>query len=343
MDYSPILRLGAQTLEFPQPIGIAEWATVAGPAEGMGRYGGQYDIQLKDDLMNQDSWEKAERQMFEAAARCCLSKAGVGINEVDLLLGGDLLNQIVTAGYAARELGIPFLGLYAACATSAAALGLGSVMLHSGCANKVLTGVASHFATAERQYRNPLELGSDRPPTAQRTVTGAGAFLLQQGNLPVRVTHFTIGEVVDWNITDANDMGAAMAPAAAQTVCTHLAETGRHPKEYDRIVTGDLGSHGSNLFLELVNQSGHDLAERHLDCGERIFTQDQEVQSGGSGCACGPLVLAATLLPQLQRGALRRILLVTTGALLSPTTSLQGESIPGIAHAVTLEGGAPTC
>lgn len=287
--------------------------------------------------------------MFEQAVRLALTKVNWDTKRLNCLLGGDLLNQIITANYAARQLGIPFLGLYGACSTMAESMLVGSMLIDGGFADHVACAASSHFSTAERQYRYPLEMGTTSPPTAQRTVTGAGAVILsaeaileaQKGPAVFRNIHIesgTIGTVIDMGITDAANMGAAMAPAACSTILTHLADMGRTATYYDAIVTGDLGSFGSEMLHELCMDEGVDIADRHLDCGNLVFdAQQQNVNCGGSGCGCSAVVLSAHLLHLLEKGTWKRMLFLATGALMSPDATLQGESIPGIAHAVVLE------
>ena len=257
---------------------------------------------------------------------------------MDVFLGGDLLNQIVSSGYTARQLGIPFLGLYGACSTMAESLLLGAMLIDGGFADTALCATCSHFSTAERQYRFPLELGNQRTPTAQWTVTGAGATLLgRESSLPLCIESVTIGSVWDLKQTDANNMGAAMAPAAMQTLKSHLNDLHRIPEDYDLIVTGDLGRVGYDLMKLLCRKEGIELDQRYIDCGCEIFDVSQDVHSGGSGCGCSAVSLNGWLLGRMLKGEIRKMLFLATGALMSPTMSQQGESIPGVAHAVSLE------
>jgi len=346
MDKSNVLpravnRCGSQTLVYNDPPCVASRYTIAGEMEGAGAFGSYYDRVLEDDLFGRDTWEQAECRMFEESVREALKKENLDEAWVDCLLGGDLLNQIITANFAARQLDIPFLGLYGACSTMAESLLVGSALISGGFGSLVACAVTSHFCTAERQYRFPLEMGTQRTPTAQRTVTGAGCTLLVHGSSPaakpVRITHGTIGKVVDLGVTDVNNMGAAMAPAAAATIEAHLCDTNRRPEDYDRIVTGDLGELGAKLCRELCAQKGIDLGDRYFDCGEQIFNADQDVKAGGSGCGCSAVVLNAYLLDEMLHSRFSRMLFLATGALLSVDSSQQGESIPGVAHAVVFE------
>ena len=298
---------------------------------------------LDDDKFGEDSFEKAECKMFQTAALLACQKAGLELGDIHAMLAGDLLNQIITANYAARDLGIPFLGLYGACSTMAESLLLGGMLCDGGYCSPVLCCASSHFSTAERQYRFPLEMGTTAPPTAQRTVTGAGALLLatQEAPLPVfthiALTAATIGRVVDLGIDDMNNMGAAMAPACCDTIMAHLADTGSRAEDFDLIVSGDLGTFGREMLLDLGKKHGLELEGRYLDCGDSIYLKEQGFSCGGSGAGCSAVVLAAELLARMERGDVNRMLFLATGALMSPTSGLQGESIPGIAHAVVLE------
>ena len=337
-------RMGGQTLVFSNPGTVISSGTIAGPLEGKGPLGGHFDTVLKEDTWGEDSWEKAERKMFERAVRTAMDKAELKPSDVDCLLGGDLLNQIISANFAARELKMPFLGLYGACSTMAESLLIGGMLLDGGYANCVACTAVSHFSTAERQYRNPLEMGGQTTPTAQRTVTGAGCSIAVGPNYSgsrmyrnIFITAGTIGKVIDLGITDPNNMGAAMAPAAADTFAAHLSDTGRGVMDYDLVVTGDLGRFGSEMFIDLCRDNGIDLQDRHMDCGNMIFSPEQKVDCGGSGCGCSATVLNGYLLERIEKGELRRIFFMATGALLSPTSSMQSESIPGIAHGVVLE------
>ncbi len=336
-------HLGSRTLTFPNAPRLVNSASVVSGAERDGPLGERFDMALEDDTWGEKSFEKAECRMFERAARIALDKQRWEEKTLDCLLGGDLLNQIITANYAARALGAPFLGLYGACSTMAESLLVGSVLVDGGYADRVACVASSHFASAERQYRYPLEMGTTSPPTAQHTVTGAGCVLLagarsgQDGFRRIRVRAATIGKVVDLGITDASNMGAAMAPAACDTIVTHLRDTGRCTSDYDLIITGDLGRFGSEMLFSLCKDQEVDLSGRHLDCGNLIYHPEQKFDCGGSGCGCSAVTLASYLLDQMEHGDCRRMLFLATGALLSPTATMQGESIPGIAHAVVLE------
>ena len=331
-------KRGKQSYVLESRPRVAAWASMAGPKEAAGPLGRTFDETFTDDTLGQDSWERAEARMLEHAVDMALSKARVFADGVDVFLGGDLLNQIVSAGYAARQLGIPFLGLYGACSTMAESLLLGSLLLDGGFADNAVCATCSHFSTAERQYRYPLELGNQRTPAAQWTVTGAGAtFLTAAGDHPIRIEAVTIGRVWDLKQTDANNMGAAMAPAAMMTLKSHFDDLGRKPTDYDLIVTGDLGRVGKELMTILCKREGILLDDRYIDCGCEIFDETQDAHAGGSGCGCSAVCLNGWLYGRMMKGEIRRMLFMATGALMSPTMSQQGESIPGIAHAVALE------
>ena len=336
-------RIGENTIAFANQPRILSSAAVVGPKEGRGPLGKAFDLALDDALYGQKSYEQAEHAIFQEACERCLKKADMPKERVQALLGGDLLNQIMAASLAARELSIPFFGLYGACSTMAESLILGSMLVDGGYASPVLCAAGSHYCTAERQYRYPLEYGSQRTMAAQWTVTGTGACLLgDEGSGPVRVVMATVGQVVDMGIRDSNNMGAAMAPAAADTLKRHFLDTGRKPQDYDRVITGDLGRVGSDILLELMEEGGFPLKESlHMDCGLCVFDPNDDVHAGASGCGCSASVLSAMILPRLKSGEWKRVLFMATGALLSPTTSQQGETIPGVAHAVALEGGDP--
>lgn len=331
-------HVGEQTVIFQNHIGIAASAAIVGPKEGKGPLGQYFDEVLEDPLCGQSSFELAEHVMFRRACEKCIANAGLEKGQVQAMLGGDLLNQIMAASLSARELGIPFLGLYGACSTMTESLLLGAMLCDGDYINPVLCAAGSHFCTAERQYRFPLEYGCQRTPSAQWTVTGAGAHLLMKDRGEVHITMGTVGRVIDLGVSDPNNMGAAMAPAAADTVYHHLQDTNKTVSDYDQIITGDLGAVGSRLMYDLLHENGIELTgEKHTDCGLMIFDKDQDVHAGGSGCGCAASVLRGYVLPKMYTGEWRRVAFMATGALMSTTTSQQGETIPGVAHLVVLE------
>jgi len=333
-----INRIGGQTIKFNNNIPrIVSRASIVGKKEGEGPLGQYFDKILEDNLWGEKSWEKAERRIFQETAELALNKIGKKPLDIHCLLGGDLLNQIITANFAARSLGIPFFGLYGACSTMTESMSLGATLVDGGYADTVLCVVSSHFCTAERQYRFPLEMGTQRTPTAQWTVTGAGAVLISNRGEGPCITHATIGKVIDYGIKDANHMGAAMAPAAADTFKAYFKDTNEGPDDFDLIVSGDLGKYGRELTVDLLKREGYNIEDRFIDCGCEIFSEEQDTHAGGSGCACSAVVLCGYILKKMEEGVYSRILMASTGALLSTTSSQQGESIPGVAHAIVIE------
>lgn len=328
------------TIFFKNPVYIGETATIAGPKEGEGPLHKYFDHVLKDDLLKQKSHEHAEIKIHVSAIKLLLNKLGINIEDVDCCFAGDLLDEIISASFTMREIDAPFLGLYNACATYGEAMLIASSMIAGGFINNAICSITSHFATAERQYRYPLELGCQRTPLSQWTVTGgASLFLCKEPLSNVKVTCATIGKVVDFGVSDANNMGAAMAPAALDTLLSHLNDTGRNIDYYDLIITGDLGHAGSRLLQKMASQKGIELTHNnYTDGGILIFNREgQYVEQGGSGASCGALCFNSYVYPSMKKLKYKKVLFITTGALLSKTSSLQGESIPAIAHAVSTE------
>lgn len=324
------------TIFFNNSPVILSTSTVAGPKECQGIVGKYVDTPLSDDTFGESTYEKAECKMLSHAIRGAIKKAKKKEEEIDLLVSGDLLNQIVSSSFAARDFSVPFLGVYGACSTMAEAFAVSAAFVNAGYYKNVVAATGSHFSSAERQYRFPLEQGTTRPPQSQWTVTGAGGALVTDKGKGVIIECATIGKVVDFGITDVNNMGAAMAPAAADTILTHLRETGRRAEDYDLIVTGDLGALGSRLLKHLTEQKGVDLQPNHVDCGEIIYKVVEDEFQGGSGAGCSAVVFNSYLYSEMMSGRLKSILFCATGALLSTVTSGQGESIPCICHAVSL-------
>lgn len=335
------MLVGKQSWVFQQHPVIAATGVSGGPFEANGNLAKDFDI-LHDDLwMGQDSYEKAQRVLIEEAIQTVLQKGDIQKEDVQFLIAGDLINQITPTSFAARTAQIPYFGLFGACSTSMEGLALASFMVNYQGAKNVLTGASSHNAATEKQFRYPTEYGGQKPPTAQWTATGAGVALVtenkNQENLPY-TTSATIGKVIDMGLTDPFNMGGAMAPAAADTIISHLKDMRLEPSYYDVIVTGDLAGIGRETVLDLLKQSGLKMdPDRFLDCGLMLYNEDQPVQAGGSGAGCSAVVLYGHLLNQMKKGVYKRILLVATGALLSPLSFQQGESIPCIAHAVSIE------
>ncbi|MEG2526695.1 MAG: stage V sporulation protein AD [Oscillospiraceae bacterium] len=331
-------RIGSQTVKLQSPPCIAAYAAVGGKMEGDGPLAKSYDYLSDDPYFGAKSWESAESAMLKKCFDLVIGKSGISENELDYILSGDLLNQCVGSAFAIKGSNAPFFGLYGACSTMAESLSLAAMLVDGGYANQVCALTSSHFCSAERQFRLPLAYGGQRTPTAQWTATAAGALIIKASGDGPFVTHITTGKIVDGGICDAANMGAAMAPAALETLCTHFADTGRKPTDYDLIVTGDLGVTGHEILLELALKNGLDLAPVCDDCGMMIYDREkQDVHAGGSGCGCSASVLAGHLLPQVKSGKIKRLLFAATGALMSPTTALQGESILGICHAVAID------
>ena len=332
-------RAGQQTFVYDRPPAIAAHASIVGPKEGQGPLAEWFDTVLEDDLLSQKSWELAEMEMVRRCVLDALNKAQLPSEAVQAMLGGDLNNQIIASSFAARTLGMPFIGLYGACSTFAQALVIGSALISGGYLENAACTASSHFCTAERQFRFPLELGTQRPPQASRTATACGcALLTAESEAPLRVTQGTVGRIIDLNITDANHMGAAMAPAVFDCIAAHLADTGRSASDYDLIATGDLGWIGRNLLLELCAAAGLDMpADRLIDCGASLFSREQDTHAGGSGCGCVAAVSCGWLMKRMEQGELSRVLVVGSGAMFSPTSSQQAQSVPGIAYAACIE------
>jgi stage V sporulation protein AD len=294
---------------------------------------------LEDNLAGADSWEKAESEIARRNISLAVKKAGLKNSDIDYILTGDLLNQCCGSTYGIRDMGIPYFGVFGACSTMGEAMSLGAFLIDGGGAKRVIAAASSHFCSAEKQFRFPLALGTQRPQTSTWTVTGDGAVILENKTKGVKITGITTGKIVDMGITDANNMGAAMAPAAADLIESNLKDFGISSDYYDVIATGDLGYVGQALVREMLDEKGIRLGDRYIDCGIEIFDRDsQDTHSGGSGCACSAVVFAGMLYKKLQRGEIKRMLFVPTGALMSPTSVGQGESIAGIAHGVVIEG-----
>ena len=330
-------KRGKQSFILPQLPVICHWASVVGKKESEGPLAHTFDVFSRDTKFGQKTWEQAEKRMQQMALEKLAEKAHMKTSDFDLVLSGDLLNQCIGSSFSLRNTGIPHLGLYGACSTMAESLLTASMVVGGGFADKVVAMTSSHFASSERQYRFPLGYGGQRTPSAQWTVTGSGAALVRTSGTGPRIECCTIGTVTDLGITDANNMGAAMAPGAFQTIRAHMEDLNRRPEDFDLIVTGDLGQLGKDLLLEMGKREGLPLGGKLTDCGTLIFDQiAQDVHSGGSGCGCSAVTLCGYLLNLLNCGKLKRILFCGTGALLSPTSTQQGLPIPGICHAVSI-------
>lgn len=330
-------RIGNQTVQLEKPPVIIETAAIVGVKEGEGPLRDAFDKILTDDSLGEKSWEKSESTLQRQTALLALEKAKLKQSDMNYILAGDLLNQCVGAHYSVRDLDIPFLGLYGACSTMTESMSIGSMLVGGGYADYAMCLTSSHFCSSEKQFRNPLEYGGQRTPSAQWTVTGSGcAILASQGDGP-KITHVTTGKVIDKGVTDISNMGAAMAPAAIDTLLAHFNDTGSKPEDYDMILTGDLGVIGSDILEELMLKEGYDIRKNHKDCGKMIFDiEKQDVHAGGSGCGCCGSVFCGYVYRELRRCNLSKILVMATGALMNPMIVNQGESIPAIAHAVTI-------
>lgn len=333
------VKIGNRTIQLEKRPEILGYGSVVGKKEHNGPLGDEFDSFSEDCRFGEKTFEKAESRLQTLAADKAIERAGVRAKDIDLIFAGDLLNQCIGSAFGLRALGVPFLGLYGACSTMALGAALASVAVESGTARYAAAVTSSHFCSAERQYRFPLEYGSQRTPTAQWTVTGAGALVFGQGSgTGIYTDKVTFGEMVDLGVTDANNMGAAMAPSAASTITHFFRDTRTSPEDYDVIYTGDLGAVGTELLYELCDREGYNLRCHHADCGMMIFDYDrQDVAAGGSGCGCSASVLASFVMHRFEQGDFHNILFISTGALMSPTSSLQGESIPGIAHLLNLK------
>lgn len=331
-------RIGKQTIKFNTPPTILETSSIVGPKEGQGPLAKYFDQCLEDEFWGEKTWEKAESKIIRENVNTLIFKSGIPADKIDYCFAGDLLNQCISTNFGLRDLNIPFFGIFGACSTFVEGLCIGSVFIEGGGATNVLCATSSHFCSAEKQFRFPLELGNQRTPTAQWTVTGSGAALLTKNGTGPYITHITPGRIVDMGIKDANNMGAAMAPAALDTLIAHFQDTGRKPSYYDLIITGDLGYIGKDILTDLAKTKGYNIKSNYNDCGVLIFDKDvQDTHSGGSGCACIATTFSGYLFKQLKSRKINKILLMATGALMNATSSQQGESIPGIAHAIAIE------
>ena len=333
-------KRGRQSFLLQEPPVITAWASVAGKKETEGPLGHTFDIKCRDAYFGQKTWEQAEKHMQQQALKKLADKAGIPQTEFDLVFSGDLLNQCIGSSFTLRNTGIPHIGLYGACSTMAESLMMASMAVGGGFGDKVVAMTSSHFASSERQYRFPLGYGGQRTPTAQWTVTGSGAALVCSKGSGPKITACTIGTVTDLGVKDANNMGAAMAPAAYATIRAHFDDLKTGPEDFDEIVTGDLGQLGKELLMELARADGLNLGGKLTDCGTLVFDNTrQDVHAGGSGCGCSAITLCGYLLGRLQQRKLKKILFCGTGALLSPTSTQQGLPIPGVCHAVCITGG----
>lgn len=341
MEKKQTYRCGKQSVKLPNPVYIHSSASVVGTKEGEGRLREYFDKISSDDYFGTESWEDAESTLQKEAVTLAISKGELKNEDMNYILSGDLLGQSIASSFGLKSFEIPLFGLYGACSTCGESLALGSMLIAAGYADKLVCVTSSHFASAEKEFRYPLAYGNQRPKSSTWTVTGSGAFVLS--NSPwekdrAMITAVTTGIITDYGLKDSMNMGACMAPAAASTIYAHLTDFNVKPDEYDRIITGDLGTVGQTVLLELLLEKGIDISARHMDCGIEIFDSDsQGTEAGGSGCGCAATVLSAYILKQVEEGIWKKVLFIPTGALLSKTSFNEGKSVPGIAHAVVIE------
>ena len=332
-------KIGKQTVVFDKNIAILNSACCVGKVEGEGPLSSTFDLHFEDDYLGQKTYEAAESEMIKQAISTVLKKSQISQSDIDIAITGDLLDQSIASTFAIKDFCLPHFSVFSACSASALEMGIGAIFIESGAAKHALCTASSHFCTAERQFRFPLTYGSKRTPNSQRTVTGAGAFLLAENKNAPQIKAVTFGKIKDYDITDANNMGAAMAPAAADTIKTYFEDTSKRLEDFDLILTGDLGKIGSKLVVELLKKEGIDISKQHDDCGLIIFDlNDEKCVAGGSGCGCSASVFAGHIMQKLKNGEIKKMLFCATGALLSPTSQNQGLSIPSVAHLVEIEG-----
>lgn len=332
------MQQGTASIRFQNPPHIVSYAAVAGKKEGEGPLGSLFDEVTEDAFFGKNTWEEAESEFQNRSSSLAIKKACLSQKDIRYVFAGDLLGQGIASTFGMMELSIPFFGLYGACSTMGETLSIGSMTVNAGYADKVLCVTSSHFASAEKQFRFPLNYGNQRPYSATWTVTGSGAIVLGTKGGKAKVTGITTGKIVDFGVHDSMNMGACMAPAASECICRHFKDFGIQPNYYDKVITGDLGTVGKQALIDLAKKEGYDLSENHMDCGIEIFDSEvQDTHAGGSGCGCAALTLCSYILPNIEKGIWKRVLFVPTGALLSPTSYNEGKSVPGIAHAVVIE------
>ncbi len=332
------MQQGNASIRFEKPPYILSYASIAGKKEGEGPLGTLFDKVEEDAFLGKNTWEEAESEFQNRSSSLAIQKAGLKQEDIRYVFAGDLLGQGIASTFGVMDLSIPFFGLYGACSTMGESLSLGSMTVGAGYADKVLCVTSSHFASAEKQFRFPLNYGNQRPYSATWTVTGSGAVILGTCGGKAKITGITTGKIVDFGVKDSMNMGACMAPAASDCICSHFKDFGIDPSYYDYIITGDLGTVGQEALIDLAQKEGYDLSDKHMDCGMKIFDSEaQDTHAGGSGCGCAALTLTSYILPKLEDGTWKRILFVPTGALLSPTSYNEGKSVPGIAHAIVIE------
>ncbi len=329
-------KIGKQTLELTKPCYIIGRGSLVGEKEKLGTYKDYLENSTDDDKMGEKTFEKGERKMLRLVNKRAIKNAGLKVDDIDLYLGGDLMNQIVSSNYVAEVLQVPFVGIYSACATITASIGIGASLIDGGGFDNILCSTISHFSSAERQYRYPLEFGNQRQSYSQWTVTAGGGFVLSSKKSEIQVSRICFGRVQDFGVIDIANMGAAMAPAACDTLCNFFADTGTKPKDYDFIATGDLGKLGSDILRDLISKRGYTLEQNYSDLGHSIYSFDEESYQGGSGAGCSASILATYIIDKMHDGTFEKVLVVATGALMSTTSNQQGDSIPSVAHLIEL-------
>lgn len=340
-------KLGKASVKLEKPVYIIGSGSIVGTKEGQGPLGDLFDMVGEDDMFGCNTWEEAESSLQKDAVYMALEKAGMRPEDISFIFAGDLLGQSIATSFGLSSYEIPLLGVYGACSTCGESMSLGAMSIAGGFADKVLCVTSSHFASAEKEFRFPLEYGNQRPLSASWTVTGSGAFVLSgeadckgrpEGGARAQIMGMTIGKIVDYGLKDSMNMGACMAPSAASTLEQHFIDWNSQPEDYDKIITGDLGSVGQTVLIDLLREKGYDISSRHMDCGIEIFdAETQDTHAGGSGCGCSAVTLSAYILKQLEEGNWKKVLFMPTGALLSKTSFNEGQSVPGISHALVLE------
>lgn len=330
--------MGSQSIKFSNPVSIISSASIVGKKEGEGPLGSLFDVICEDPICGCESWEEAESTLQKEAVTLAIGKSKISKDNIRYLFAGDLLNQTVASSFGLLDFNIPLFGMYGACSTCGESLSLGAMSIAGGYADHVVAVTSSHFASAEKQFRFPLEYGNQRPLSASWTVTGSGAFVLSKDYNDIQITGITTGKIIDYGVKDSLNMGACMAPAASDTIFSNLSDFNYFPEEYDKIITGDLGYVGKDILIKILKDKGYDISKQHMDCGIEIFDRNtQDTHAGGSGCGCSAVTLSAYILKQLKEKKWKKVLFVPTGALLSPTSFNEGKSVPGIAHGVVIE------
>ena len=331
-------KTGKASIIFDKDIYIVEKASVVGQKEGEGPLGKYFDNIVNDPFVGKNTWEEAESELQKLVVKTLLKKSGLTTKDIRYIFAGDLLGQLIASSFGLMDFEIPFFGLYGACSTMGESMSLAAMNVAAGYADNVIALTSSHFASAEKQFRFPLEYANQRPKSATWTVTGSGAYVLGKKRSKARITGITTGKIVDYGIKDSMNMGAAMAPAASDVICRHLSDFGRNVTDYDKIITGDLGKVGQEILWDLTRAGGYDISSIHTDCGIEIYDADKQgTGAGGSGCGCAAVTLSAHFMRQIEEGKWKRILFVPTGALLSTVSFNEGMTVPGIAHAVVIE------